>query len=71
MRTGQHAMAVTLGSNDYSAYPQYETGATYLNQNYLYSLSHTFALGLFLPVKARYTRYNPNNFCNPSFKSCR
>jgi len=71
MRTGQHAMTVTLGSNNYSAYPQYDTGATYLNQSYPCSLSHTFTPSLFLSVKASYTRYNQNNSYDPSLKSCR
>jgi len=64
-------MTVTLVSNNYSAYPQYDTGATYLNQSYLYSLSHTFTPSLFLSVKAGYTRHNQNNSYDPSLKSCR
>jgi len=71
MRNGQHAMALTLGSNNYSAYRQYNTGATYLNQSYLNSLSRTFTSSPFLSVKASYTRYNQNNSCDPLLKSCR
>jgi hypothetical protein len=71
MRTGQHAMTVTLGSNHCSAYPQYETGTTYLNQSYLSSLSHTFSPSLLHSVKASYTRYNPKNSYDPLLKSCR
>ena len=71
MRTGQHAMTVTLGSNSYSAYPQYDTSTTYLNQSYLYNISRIFTPSLFLSVKASYTHYNQNNSYDPSLKSCR
>jgi hypothetical protein len=60
-RGGREASIQLLGSNSYSAYPQYDTGTTYLNQSYLYSLSHTFTPSLFFSVKASYTRYNENN----------
>jgi hypothetical protein len=64
-------MTVPLGSNNYCAYPQYDTGTTYLNRSYLYSIAHTFTSSQFLSVKARYTRYNPNNSHDPSLKFCR
>ncbi len=50
-----------LGSTSYSAYPQYDVGALFLNQSYLYSVSHTYSPNLFLGVKASYTRYNSNH----------
>ena len=64
-------MTVTLGSNNYSAYPQYDTGATYLNQSYPCSLSHTSTPSLFLSVRARCTRYNQNNSYDLPLKCCR
>ena len=65
-RGGREASIQLPGSNTYSAYPQYDTGTTYLNQSYLYSLSHTFTPSLFLSAKASYTRYNENNSYDPS-----
>ena len=46
------------GSTAYSAYPQYDVGTTYLNQSYLFNISHTFSPSVFLSGKASYTRYN-------------
>jgi hypothetical protein len=65
-RGGRESSIQILGSNSYSAYPQYDTGTTYLNQSYLYSLSHTFTPNLFLSAKASYTRYNQNTSFDPS-----
>lgn len=48
------------GSNTYSAYSQYDTGTTNLNQSYLYSLAHTFSNTLFANAKASFTRFNNN-----------
>ena len=48
------------GSNTYSAYPQYDTGNTLLNQSYLYTYTHTFSPSIFLSAKASYTRFNQN-----------
>ncbi|HUB52481.1 MAG TPA: TonB-dependent receptor [Terracidiphilus sp.] len=59
-RGGRESSIQLPGSNTYSAYPQYNTGTTYLNQSYLYSLSHTFSPNLFLSVKASFTRFNQN-----------
>ncbi len=59
-RGGREASIQLLGSNSYSAYPQYDTGTTYLNQSYLYSISHTFTPSLFLSGKASFTRFNQN-----------
>jgi predicted porin len=64
-------MTVTLQPNNYSAYPQYDTCTTYLNQSYLYGPSYAFTPSLFLSVKASYTRYNQNNSYDPSLKSYR
>jgi hypothetical protein len=68
MRTGQPAMTVTLGSNNYSACPQY--GSIYLDQSYLCSPSHSFTPSLSHSVKVSYTRHNRNNSYDPSLKSC-
>jgi hypothetical protein len=65
-RGGREASIQLPGSNSYSAYPQYDTGTTYLNQSYLYSLSHIFTPSLFLSAKASYTRFNENNSYDPS-----
>lgn len=47
-----------LGSSFYSAYPQYNVGASQLNQSYLYSLAHTFSSRLFGNLKTSFTRFN-------------
>jgi hypothetical protein len=65
-RGGREAAIELLGANTYSAYPQYDTGTTYLNQSYLYSISHIFTPNLFLSVKASFTRFNENNSYDPS-----
>jgi len=65
-RGGREASNQLLGSNSYSAYPQYDTGTTFLNQSYLYSISHIFTPGLFLSMKASFTRFNENNSYDPS-----
>ena len=46
------------GSTAYSAYPQYESGTTYLNQSYLFSCLTPSARACFFQAKASYTRFN-------------
>ena len=41
------------GTDTYSAYPQYNTGTTYVNQSYLYSVVHTFTPNLLLSTKVK------------------
>jgi hypothetical protein len=65
-RGGREASIQIPGSDTYSAYPQYDTGTTFLNQSYLYSFSHIFTPSLFLSVKASFTRFNENNSYDPS-----
>jgi len=65
-RGGREASIQLLGSNTYSAYPQYDTGTTFLNQSYLYSISHIFTPSLFLSAKASFTRFNENTSFDPS-----
>ncbi|MFT4113620.1 carboxypeptidase regulatory-like domain-containing protein [Silvibacterium sp.] len=59
-RAGRENINQFTGSAFYSAYPQYDAGTTYLNQSYLYSLSHSFNAFLLNNVKASFTRYNEN-----------
>ena len=66
-RGGREASIQLPGSNTYSAYPQYDTGLTFLNQSYLYSVSHIFTPSLFLSAKASYTRFNENTSFDPKF----
>ena len=47
-RGGREGSDDFVGSDFYSAYPQYDTGTNYLNQSYLYSLAHTFSPSVFL-----------------------
>jgi hypothetical protein len=63
-RFGRESANDFVGSNFYSAYPQYDVGTTYLNQSYLYSASHTFSPTLFLSTKFSFTRYNQANSFN-------
>jgi hypothetical protein len=65
-RGGRENSIQTSGSNSYSAYPQYDTGTTFLNQSYLYSISHIFTPSLFLSMKASYTRFNENTSFDPT-----
>jgi hypothetical protein len=57
-RAARQSLDEFLGSDSYSAYSQYDTGTTALNQSYLYSLSHTFSSSLFDNAKVSYTRFN-------------
>ena len=50
-----------VGSDAYSAYPQYDVGTAFANQSYLFSLSHTFSTSVFLSAKASYTRFGDVN----------
>ncbi len=50
-----------VGSDFYSAYPQFDAGTAYANQSYLFSLSHTFSPSVFLSAKASYTRFSDIN----------
>ncbi len=57
-RGGREHLDEFMGSNSYSAYPQYDSGGATTNQSYLYSVSHTFSVNLFDNAKASYTRFN-------------
>lgn len=54
------------GSAYYSAYPQYDVGASGLNNSVLYSISHVFTADLFNNAKISYTRFNGKNSYNPA-----
>jgi hypothetical protein len=60
-RMGRENVTQFVGSNSYSAYPQYDTGTAILNQSYLYSLSHTYSTNLFASLKTSFTRFNTAN----------
>jgi len=47
------------GTNTFSTYPQYDTGALNQNQSYLLSATHTFSSYLLDNLKASFTRFNP------------
>ena len=57
-RAARESVDQPLGSSFYSAYPQYDVGASQLNQSYLYSLAHTFSNQLFGSLKMSFTRFN-------------
>ena len=65
-RGGRESSIQLPGANSYSAYPQYDTGTTYLNQSYLYTISHVFTPNVYLSAKASFTRFNENNSYDPS-----
>jgi hypothetical protein len=60
-RGGRENIDEFTGSTFYSAYPQYDVGTSFLNQSYLYSLTHTFTPSVVLAGKASYTRFNENS----------
>jgi hypothetical protein len=64
-RGGRENSIQNLGSNTYSAYPQFDTGTTFLNQSYLYNISHIFTPSLFLSMKASYTRFHEDTSYDP------
>jgi hypothetical protein len=47
-----------LGTNTYTAYPQYDTGSLNQNQSYLLSVNHSYNSYLVSNTKASFTRYN-------------
>ena len=57
-RAGRQSLNEFLGSTFYSAYPQYDSGSTAVNQSFLYSLSHIFTTNLFDNAKLSFTRFN-------------
>lgn len=57
-RGGRQNLSQFIGSTSYSAYPQYDTGTSAVNQSYLYSLSHSFSAAVFDNAKVSFTRYN-------------
>lgn len=57
-RAGRESLEQFKGSSFYSAYPQYDIGASQLNQSYLYSLAHTFNNQLFGSAKISFTRFD-------------
>jgi hypothetical protein len=59
-RGGRENIDDFAGSTFYSAYPEYNVGTSFLNQSYLYSISHTFTPALVFSGKASYTRFNEN-----------
>jgi hypothetical protein len=63
-RAARQSLDEFNGSNTYSAYSQYDTGTTELNQSYLYSITHTFSPSLLDSAKASYTRFNTNTSFN-------
>ena len=63
-RAGRENIDEFIGSNYYSAYPQYNSGTVELNQSYLYSLAHTFSTNLFTSTKFSFTRFNTANSFN-------
>ena len=63
-RAGHEAINQFVGSAFYSPYPQYDAGTTFVNQVYLYSLSHSFNANLFNNTKVSFTRFNENTSYN-------
>lgn len=57
-RAARQSLDEFQGSNSYSAYSQYDSGTTALNQSYLYSLTHTFSSNLLDNGKVSFTRFN-------------
>lgn len=67
VRIGREDQNEPLGSDTYSAYPQYNTGTLNVNQSYLYSLSHAFNAAVFDNAKVSYTRFNDGTTFNATY----
>ena len=63
-RIGRYAESETLGSVNYSAYPQYDVGGTNVADSFLYSFTHTFSSTLLSTTKLSFARYNVVNSYN-------
>jgi DNA-binding transcriptional MocR family regulator len=57
-RAGRERLDQFNGTNTYTAYPQYDTGALNQNQSYLFSVNHTFNNTLLNNTKLSFTRFN-------------
>ncbi len=64
-RAGRENIDEFTGSAFYSAYPQYDVGTSFVNQSYLYSITHTFTPAMVFSGKASYTRFNENDTFDP------
>ncbi|HEX4076873.1 MAG TPA: carboxypeptidase regulatory-like domain-containing protein [Candidatus Acidoferrales bacterium] len=65
-RAGRENLDEFQGSDTYSPYPQYDTGATELNQSFLYSLNHVFSPNLLNSAKFSFTRFNVSTSFDPA-----
>jgi hypothetical protein len=68
-RGGRENQQQFLGAVSYTAYPQYNVGASNVNQSFLYSLNHSFTPSVFDNLKASYTRYNDFDSFNTKLTS--
>jgi hypothetical protein len=58
---------LSLGTNTYSAYPQYDTGTLNANESYLLSLNHSFNANLLNNTKLSFSRFNDNTSFNSQY----
>jgi hypothetical protein len=58
---------LSLGTNTYGAYPQYDTGTLNTNESYLLSVNHTFSPSLLNNTKLSFGRYNDNTSFNSQY----
>jgi hypothetical protein len=56
-----------LGTDTYSAYPQYDTGTLNQDQSYLLSLTHSFSSSLLDNAKLSFARYNDATSYNTAY----
>ncbi len=63
-RAGRDSDNLFQGSTSYGPYPQYDVGATELNQSFLYSLNHVFTSNVLDTARVSFTRFNDANSYN-------
>jgi hypothetical protein len=63
-RAGRDSDDLFQGSTSYGPYPQYNVGATELNQSFLYSLNHVFTSNVLDTARVSFTRFNDANSFN-------
>jgi hypothetical protein len=68
-RIGRERLDAFQGTNDYSAYSQYDSGNLNQNMIYLFSVNHTFNSNLLNNTKLSFARYNDATSYNKAYQN--
>ena len=68
-RIGRERLDAFQGTNDYSAYSQYDSGTLNQNMIYLFSVNHTFNSNLLNNTKLSFSRFNDATSYNAAYQN--